>query len=209
MTCREFSAEIVETARLSRTPGEKLAPHLEVCDDCRQRWKAERNLSAHFRVMKSVASAANQSRPDQTFRRAQLMQAFAKQNAPQPKSHRWMWALSVAATAILAVGGVRFMTERLIVNLPHADDIQFSRDAAELSAADFIAVPYAPPLAQGEIVRVVRTELYPGALATMGIEARPDWKLGESGNLPADVVVGQDGFPRAVRYVSNTDVSDF
>jgi hypothetical protein len=70
-----------------------------------------------------------------------------------------------------------------------------SSDASALSSDDFIAVPYAPPLAQGEIVRVVHTDLYPQALASLGIGV----DALSSGDTPADVVVGEDGIPRAVR----------
>ncbi len=60
---------------------------------------------------------------------------------------------------------------------------------ARLSADDFIAVPYAPPLAQGELVRVFRTELYPEALTSLGIDYDP----ATGSNIPAEVVVGEDG----------------
>jgi hypothetical protein len=70
-----------------------------------------------------------------------------------------------------------------------------SSDASALSSDDFVAVPYAPPLAQGEIVRVVHTDLYPEALASLGIGLDPS----SAGDTPADVVVGEDGIPRAVR----------
>ena len=70
-----------------------------------------------------------------------------------------------------------------------------STDASGLSSDEFIAVPYTPPLAQGELVRVVHADLDPDALASMGIDIDPAW----AGNVPADVVVGEDGIPRAVR----------
>jgi hypothetical protein len=68
-----------------------------------------------------------------------------------------------------------------------------------LSSDDFIAVPYTPPLAPGEMVRVVHTNLYPEALASMGMAVNPLW----AGNLAADVVEGEDGLPRAVRITDN------
>jgi hypothetical protein len=60
----------------------------------------------------------------------------------------------------------------------------------------FLLVPYAPPLAAGEFLRVVRTELRPIALARMGIDV--DFHLDE---IAADIVLGEDGFPRAVRLL--------
>jgi len=74
-----------------------------------------------------------------------------------------------------------------------------SNDASALSSDDFIAVPYTPPLAQGELVRVVHADLYPEAFASMGIDIDP----ASASNIPADVVVGEDGIPRAVRITGN------
>jgi hypothetical protein len=84
------------------------------------------------------------------------------------------------------------------------DSVQFSGDAAELSSDDFIAVPYTPPLAQGELVRVVHADLVPEALASLGIDVDP----ASSGNVSADLVVGEDGIPRAVRLTDGSQ-NDF
>ena len=62
---------------------------------------------------------------------------------------------------------------------------------------DFVEVPYAPPLATGELVSVVRTELRPAALARMGINI----DNAVSDEILADVLLGEDGFPRGVRLV--------
>jgi hypothetical protein len=72
-------------------------------------------------------------------------------------------------------------------------------EAVALSNDGFITVPYSPPLAPGEMVRVVHTDLYPESLASMGVEVDPAW----TGELPADVAVGEDGLPRAVRITGN------
>jgi hypothetical protein len=59
----------------------------------------------------------------------------------------------------------------------------------------FIPVPFVPPLATGEMVRVVHEELNPAALASLGVSVDPSWTT----QLPADVLQGEDGMPRAVR----------
>jgi len=59
----------------------------------------------------------------------------------------------------------------------------------------FVDVPFAPPLAPGDLVRVVHAELAPVELARMGVLVDD----ADAGVVPADVVVGEDGFPRAVR----------
>jgi hypothetical protein len=96
---------------------------------------------------------------------------------------------------VVRSGTVR--SERTIVYQASLSNL--SSDASALSSDDFIAVPYTPPLAPGEMVRVVHADLDPDALASMGVEVDPSW----AGQLPADVVVGEDGLPRAVRIADN------
>jgi hypothetical protein len=59
----------------------------------------------------------------------------------------------------------------------------------------FQAVPYASPLAEGEFVRVVHTELAPDTLMRLGVYGL----TASSDAIPVDLVVGQDNAPVAVR----------
>ena len=70
-----------------------------------------------------------------------------------------------------------------------------------VSNNDFVEVPYAPPLATGEFVRIVRTELRTTALARMGIYV----DAAGADEIPADVLLGEDGFPRGVRVLDALD----
>jgi hypothetical protein len=63
-----------------------------------------------------------------------------------------------------AVGTHEVRTEQTV---PYEASDALSNDASALSGDDFIAVPYTPPLAPGEMVRVVHADLYPEALASM------------------------------------------
>jgi hypothetical protein len=133
----------------------------------------------------------------------------AKQHRPAKQS--WGWALAAAAALVMAVfigheAGKRpdkpvspAVRTHVIDNRDEPVLYQASTDASALSSDDFIAVPYTPPLAPGEMVRVVHTNLYPEALASMGMAVNPLW----AGNLAADVVEGEDGLPRAVRITDN------
>jgi hypothetical protein len=224
MSCSEWILELVECARRRDAdgcePDPALRRHLAGCTDCRERWNAECELSAHLRVMRIHASAP---RPSMQANREALMKEFALRTAGMRMNAMgsrpaWLWAASAAAALLFAagVGGVlgrvRHNEPRRIevrpVSPAHTPEIrngrqsfvyEVSADAGSLSTDEFIAVPYTPPLATGEIVRVVRTDLYPEALARMGIDVNPAW----SGNLPADLVMGQDGFPRAVRLAES------
>lgn len=75
---------------------------------------------------------------------------------------------------------------------------EVSTDPAVLSD-DFVEIPYTPPLATGEMVTMIHTEMYPEALASMGVDVDPTW----AEHIPVDLAVGQDGLTHAVRISYN------
>jgi hypothetical protein len=206
MTCAERIAELVECARYEIEPRRGLQAHLSNCARCAERWDAERQLTNRFRSIRRAA----ESWPVPDEQRQVLLSRFA---LVHPAKHpgrasvgSWIWAFGAAAALLLAiyVGHLAGTRSRP----PHSPAVRIHRvrpnetvlyeastDASALSSDDFIAVPYAQPLAQGEIVRVVHTDLYPQALASLGISVDPQ----SAGDTAADVVVGEDGIPRAVR----------
>jgi hypothetical protein len=214
MTCTERTTELVECARGGMEPGRDLRAHLMSCTGCAERWDAERGLSDQFRAMRSEGAALTAENPWREAKRKDLMRQFAALDLA--RQHRkaaarsWGMGLAAAAAVVLAVfaGQIagthshRGVPAHVIETAP--DSPEFSGDATELSSDDFIAVPYTPPLAQGELVRVVHEDLVPAALASLGIDVDP----ASSGSVPADVVVGEDGIPRAVRLTDSSQ-TDF
>ena len=199
MNCRNWTIELVESARTGFEPRAELRQHLEQCPSCKERWSDERNLSARFQAMRGAVAARRQS----PAKRAELVREF--QSAHQtliPASLKW--SLSIAAALLLAIAlGRAWRNDGAAVKpaMEIAESSQMdsgSRADLEKGADDdgFLPVPYAPPLASGEFLRVVRTELRPIALTHMGfdVESYPD-------EIAADVVLGEDGFPRAVRLL--------
>jgi len=219
MTCSEWTKELVEYARrhgIHAQPDRALRSHLAVCTHCSERWEAELQLTAQFRSMRVQAAAL---RSLDSFgvekRRESLMRDFARlHRRPVVLSgsvQSWVWTLAAAAALLVAVfvgheagkrtsrGTTSPGTRTHEVRAEQTVIYEASSDASALSSDDFIAVPYTPPLAPGEMVRVVHADFYPEALASMGVEVDPSW----AGVLPADVVVGEDGLPRAVRITEN------
>jgi len=195
VNCRNCIIELVENARTGLQPDAELQKHLGECPRCRERWDDEQSLSAQLRIMRYEVWSECRS----GVRRDAIMQEFLM--AHRGVMRRWVRsALSLAAMVLLTAAlGLMWRNNR------QADDSSKNRAAQEsllLPALpdddDFIAVPYAPPLAPGEFLRVVRTELRPNALARMGIYV--DASLSE---MPADVVYGEDGFPRAVHMLED------
>jgi hypothetical protein len=153
--------------------------------------------------MRGTALARRQ--PD--ARRERIMREFeqARQSAFRPSLR---WALGMAAVVLLAVAAGQVWRNGLQPAGPAnwavgsaADTMGASGPGELMSDNDFVEVPYAPPLATGEFVRVVRTELRPTALARMGIYVDTT----ETDEIPADVLLGEDGFPRGVRVLEAVD----
>ncbi len=215
MTCAERIGELVECARGRGSLGRELSAHLPGCAACAERFQAERELSQQLRTIQArgVALMAEDTR------REVLMRDFADLHRRRP-ARPWVFAFG-GATALFAailVGNVagrhaarHAPVPALRVKAPRTTQVvtyEASTDASELSSDDFTAVPYTPPLAPGELVRVVHADLYPEALASMGIDINPAW----GDEIPTEVVVGEDGIPRAVRIIGpqgGTQSDDF
>jgi hypothetical protein len=214
MTCKERVTELVECARRGSQPGRELRSHLAACTGCMDRWEAEGLLTEQFQTMRIRATAI--MAPD--TQREVLLRDFAMAN---PRLRRQSvfrsWGLALCGTAAVFaaifvghVAGTRMhkspapATRIRGIRSTQTVFYEASADADALSSDDFIAIPYSPPLAQGELVRVVHADLYPEALASMGIDVDPVWSDAASGGVPAEVVEGEDGIPRAVRITENT-----
>jgi hypothetical protein len=203
MTC-ERTRDVVDATRSNNASGldRQLRAHLAVCADCAERWDAERQLTAQLGIIRARTAALRS--PD--HQRESLLQDFSRIHRHKAVPS-WAWALAAAAAILLAVflGHAAGKRTRPVVRqertvLYEASLSNLSNDASALSSDDFIAVPYTPPLAPGEIVRMMHANFYPEALASMGVDVDPSW----AGELPADVLVGEDGLPRAVRITDNT-----
>ena len=208
MDCRACIAELVECARAGLLPGARLQGHLRACPSCRERWEGERALSVQFRKMRGAALARRQA----DAQRERIMRAFGQ---ARPSAFRpWLrWVLGMAAALLLAVAVGQVWRNGLLPKGP-ANNMSSGAsqestnwaaggvDASDLTSRnDFVEVPYAPPLATGEFVQVVRTELRPTALARMGIYVDAT----DADEIPADVMLGEDGFPRGVRVLEAVD----
>jgi hypothetical protein len=194
MNCDIYAEQLTETARREQYPGAALKQHLRACQVCAERWDSERDLTAELRLLRAQTSGQRST----AAARAALMARYDARLARTPAA-RWYWGLAAAAALLLAI----------LAGMPDVNrnrPAPFAQEAAAQTDPEsdgFIAVPYAPPLAAGEFVRIVHTELDPAALASLGVNVDPSWNT----QLPADVMEGEDGMPRAVR-VSDTDSTE-
>jgi hypothetical protein len=201
--------KISDCARRRVEPEAAIEAHIETCGSCREVWESERNLTAYLRTIRIAASGRRSS----SANREALMRQFAEKHRAAANT-RWLWSLAAAAAVLLAViliqgaerrsrlgfSAARLAAQNLSAQAEAPSDADAQEDAGGDAQSDaqyegFIPVPYVPPLAAGELVSVVHTELYPLELARLGVSVDPAWAT----ELPADLLVGEDGFPRAVR----------
>ena len=201
VNCRPWASSIVECARSGAEPDARLRQHLAACPQCAERWDDECVLSAQLRIIRAVTAV----RPPSPAERERAIRSF-----PLPRNPVWRartaWALSAAAMVAM-VFGLALVWRNGRAAAPHIVSLALPAPSPELLADEdgFVAFPYAPPLAAGEFVRVLRTEMQTAALAHMGIFAG----TGTTRSVPAEVLVGEDGLPRAVRIPRETELEIF
>ncbi len=198
--CQNWTDEIIETARARGAASSALTTHLAVCAECRDQWDAQLALSAGIAQLREAVSAERSSE----FNRARVMNEFARLHRRPSRQFKWMFAAAAAALIIFAVA-LTWRTESpaavrasaAVVMRPQLEPASGDEFTDVSSDSGFVPVPYAAPLTKGEFVTVVRTELYAAALDRMGVTVPAT-----TGEFPADVVLGEDGLPRAVRVLA-------
>lgn len=133
----------------------------------------------------------------------ELMDAFARQFPPR----RWYHALSprqwgvtggVAGTALAAVLA-------LVINLPAPPRAPLTENLPAAvgnsidGGADFIALESAERIRQEPDARMVQADVPRTALASLGVPVTPE---NASDSVRAELIVGADGSPLALRLVS-------
>jgi hypothetical protein len=153
-------------------------------------------LDESLKALRAEARGLRSSPESRDF----LMARFEARNRTR-STPKWFWSFAAVAAALVAG----------VVAIPHktpvAPAVEVASDSSD-AAADpdsegFIAVPYVPPLATGEMLRVVHTELNPAELASLGVNVDPTL----TAQLPADLLLGEDGMPRAVRVADTSSES--
>ena len=216
MECREAIPDLVECARARLAPRLDVQEHVSRCERCAERWEAECELASHLRQMRLMAS----TRRSGAASRADLMRQFSARHW-RLVHPAWGVCLAAAAGLLIVLATLRapvISTQRHAVPAMGAwlasNSWSYEPSADLYSAQDdsYVAVPYVPPPDPGERLSVMHAELYPAALTTLGVSIDPVLMASNgNGTIHADVVVGEDGLPRAIRLerVDQPDSSDF
>jgi hypothetical protein len=229
MDCAQFQEILPDLDRpgtLESWLREPALAHAESCSDCAQIMTESEALSFSLRTL------AVRSEGERVPLRveAALQQEFRRVSAETAR-RRWqsrLASLAFAAMVLLAVGlGLRHpfvplsniaggetvvasrgsdagvATVAANTDNEQVDYLNESQTKGTEYASSYVALPYAADpstLSGGTIVRVVLSR---PALAALGL---PVADMGDSDQIPADVVLSEDGAPQAVRLVSQTSV---
>lgn len=231
MNCPEFE-EILHDLDRPGTGGlgkrEEALAHAESCGHCGLLMMQAESLDFGLRQLAMEDSEKSASRAVEAALRAQFHRARA---AEVRRRASWQIAALAAAAVILLLLGIslwhRFgetpnrnglgapatahqaspATNTTAVNtrnpaIDHGE--QAANDASDdESETAFVALPFAddPDAVQGgEVVRVVLTR---SALASLGV---PTLGTGSSDQIPADLLLSDDGTPEAIRLVSQAEI---
>jgi hypothetical protein len=149
----------------------------------------ERDLADALRRLKAAAAVP----PVDPAREAALLAAFDAERPVHSTGRRDYWCLGAFAAA-----AVLFLALALPAGTSAPHTPSSSRDVQSAAAGDFTIVPGAaglPPMESGTLVRM---DVPVSMLPSLGVTPPP----GQAKAVTADLIVAQDGLPRAVRLVS-------
>ena len=219
MTCLEAEADVVDLARgidIGGDAAERLRQHLAQCAGCTARLARERQLTA---ALNAIAGAEPPSARASAIE-AELRAAFDAQRAavtrqppaprpalPRPQLRAWLAAAAVLVLAVAAwqaAGRWPSPGEPAAGPEPGPVNTASSPTAPPAPAAggqvlQFVVLPTAVGLPALESGQIVRVELPAAELPAYGFILEPQ---PAGGAVEADVLVGQDGQPRAIRFVT-------
>jgi hypothetical protein len=114
----------------------------------------------------------------------------------------WAWQSAAVAAAVIALVFAGF--DRRPPGEVQAGDLVDPIQESPTAEQPFVAIPYVAPISPYEQASVVRMDLPVAALIAAGL---PMQTRDPSARVEADVLVGQDGQPRAVRVVAVANFS--
>lgn len=191
MGCSEIRAQMREWSMGARMPAEA-AQHLDGCPACSKVWEEERQLTAEFAALRGESRAAAAA-PQVA---AALDAAFAQQRRGKGGTEFSLRpVLALAAALLLTVAGLIWMRSSRpsgpTSTVSQTPDREVYTNFFPLSAA-------ASRFDMSEASHVIRIRLPRGEMRRFGVPVQEGF---ERLSVEADVVIGQDGIARAVRFV--------
>jgi hypothetical protein len=222
MSCHQIKPRIVDIARgLTSEQDAQLARHILGCPSCAGLLEQERVMSGALRRLANDLEEP----PVDPQRELALLAMFDRRGVQRPSHvHSPVWTGLVAAGLALAtvltwhLGGApslrRIGAPATAVVAPETEEAQTSDSASPVTAAEPRIAISSPPIRspgfQNADLRLDDTADSTEFVAWPGARAWPPFESGELiridiptefGVVRADILVGQDGFARAIRLV--------
>jgi anti-sigma factor RsiW len=192
MTCRQLQSDLIDLARgavLDPSREAALESHVRACAPCAVLLERQREMSDALRRL-----ASEQRVPALNSRQLNtLLAVFGR-----PRGHSRPATIAVGlslAASVLIVASLSVGLQRQ-ASAPDSSPVVAATPASPTSAeTTFVVLPGAEALPRLESGRVIRIEIPESELTAVGL-----WPA-HAGAVQADVLVGQDGLARAVRFV--------
>lgn len=182
MSCQLWKPVLFDFARgITSAQTDEALSHASRCTDCALILDQQQQLTE---LLRSVAE------PNQAINRVpeNLMSTFrANQISKSSRSITWIRA---AILVIVMLGG--WMWYRT-----HHFEVPKTISSSHHDDGEFIPLQYAENPSNS--FQVVRVQLGSSDLQQLGFPATPEW---ENRSVKADIVVGEDGLPHAIRFVT-------
>jgi hypothetical protein len=205
MNCQDFWNSVPQAA-VRAADGRAWLPvacreHLEACPVCALGFAEQRTIALHLREM--AADREHLQTPEHV--EAALLREFrGLPRQAQRTRHWWMpagsWAAAATVTAALAIvllqSGMPRSSYRLQRSVRATEWDSMHLSSTEIQA--YIPLPAVERVASAEELDLVRVEVPRSALVRLGMVVGPDWPAGP---VKADVMIGPDGFARAIRIL--------
>jgi hypothetical protein len=183
MSCQLWKPVLFEFARgITTAQTHEALSHVHECSDCALMLEQQQDLTE---ILRSAGAE-----PDREIRDvpANLLAAF-RTNQVQENSRTVSW-LRAAIFVIVMLGGWMWYRNHHF-ETPKANSASYQEDG------EFIPLQYAENPSNS--FQVVRVELGSSDLQQLGFPGVPEW---ENRPIKADIVVGEDGLPHAIRFVT-------
>ncbi len=183
MECIETSERLREWAGGATLP-ESARRHMLSCENCSTLLRQERELTAAFARLRAQTGESSAS----LAVRAAVLDAFVSK--PRVERPAWQPLLALAAVLVMAIAsGWYFTRPRPVV-----------RQASRPVYTDFFPLSTVA-LDRHEPAQLVRIRLPRREMRKFGLPVSEEF---ERTSIEADVLIGQDGIARAVRFVSQS-----
>ena len=177
MRCSDFEAAIVELARGAASPESER--HAEECPRCRERLRLETRLTAGLREVQQELTLQGPSPSIQNALLGELRKPRHSRVSP------WVWA--AAAAVLLGLAGALAPSPEPAPPVPAR------------ASNPFVLLDYSRPITAADTGRMIRVTLPGSAPATLG------FPVVGAGRVEADILLGEDGSARAIRFIDYDD----